>query len=508
MDKVTAPAPRMSRRSFLRGTSWIAGSAALSGTVSSCHNGLLKPSSSTSNGVHGSTVTITYWDWWVTQAVWVDDEIKRFEQAHPHIKIAKVTNAVNIYGNLLNLSAQSNKLPDVFMVSTQPTLSEQVKHGWLKNLDAYAGVSWRSRFPAHSFIEGNNELGGHLYTAPLAGNAPTYQLYINNKVFRAAGLTNPDGSVLLPHTWDDVTHAAETITQKGHGNVYGLGFGNGSFGLLPWWLDLFVRAAGSPAGSSGLDYRTGKYTYATDRNYGDCIALLMEWKRKGFIYPDAMSIGDEAARALFEQGKFGMTVGGVWNQSEWNSHHFTDYSLVTLLGPQETPLAYFYHSGGGSFVGISAKSAFAPEAWQWFDWLYSPEAGKRFVEKGIDLSIYPQNNDPHAITLAPFAQYVATSSKMLLGPDPGVRNPQTAQVGLLMKTVKPDISDTLVGIYTGQIQDVQSALSSLASNSQQSLDDAIKQAQQQGYKVSQADYVFSDWDPLKPYTGSSAHVYA
>lgn len=496
MDQVTMPAPRMSRRSFLRGTSLVASIVALS----ACRNGLLKPS--TERVTHGSTVTVTYWDWWVTQATWIDDEIARFEKAHPHIKIMKVTNAINTYGNLLNLAAQSNKLPDVFMVPAQPSLSEQVKQGWLKQLDAYATPAWRMRFPAHSFVEGNNELGGHLYSAPLTGHAPSFQLYINNKVFRDAGLTQSDGSIRLPRTWDDVTHAAETITQKGHGNVYGLGFGNGSFGLLPWWLDLFVRAAGSPGGSAGLDYRTGKYTYASDRNYADCIALFMEWKRRGFIYPDAMSIGDEAARALFEQGAFGMTVGGVWNQPAWNAHHFTDYSLVTLLGPQIKPLAYFYHSGGGTFMAVSAKSAYAAEAWQWFDWLYSPEAGKRFVEKGIDLSIYPQNAQLATPASAAFAQYVATASKILLGPDPALRNPQITQVSQLLKAVKPDISDTLSGIYTGQIHDVSSALSSLADSSQQALDDAIQQAQQQGYKVSAADYVFSDWDPTKPYVAS------
>ena len=60
-----------------------------------------------------------------------------------------------------------------------------------------------------------------------------------------------------------------------------------------------------------MDSRVGKWTYASDRNYADVIALLLSWKKNGYIYPNSMSISDEQARAYFERGQFGMTIGGV-----------------------------------------------------------------------------------------------------------------------------------------------------------------------------------------------------
>ena len=61
-----------------------------------------------------------------------------------------------------------------------------------------------------------------------------------------------------------------------------------------------------------------------------------------------------AARAFFERGKFGMTVGGVWNQPEWTQHKFTDYSLVTLPSPTATPKGYYYADPVGN--GPSSRS--------------------------------------------------------------------------------------------------------------------------------------------------------
>src|SRR5581483_8339199 len=115
------------------------------------------------------------------------------------------------------------------------------------------------------------------------------------------------------------------------------------------------RGAGSPGGAYDKDYRTGKYTQGTDRNYQDFINLLLEWKQRGYIYPDSASITDEISRAYFERGKFGMLPGGVWNQVEWTQHKFTDYSLVTLLSPTETPKGYFYYTPGGTMFAASGK---------------------------------------------------------------------------------------------------------------------------------------------------------
>ncbi len=486
--------PTLSRRTLLS-TAAAAGAAALGGaSLTAC---------SSSDSSSSSTVTINYWDWYVSQASWVDNEIKLFQKEHPKVKIKKTTQVTNQYADLVSLAFRSGNPPDILMVPKSPPITQQVNQGWLLPVDKWATSSWRSRFPQDSFVEGVDIFGGKLYTAPFAGPAPSFQLYIHNGVFKNAGLTNPDGSVALPKTWDDVSRAAAAIKSKSGGKVYGFGFGNSTNTTLAWWLDLFVRGAGSPGGAASgdvdsMDYRVGKWTYGTDRNYADVIALLMDWKKNGYFYPNSMSISDEQARAFFERGQFGMTIGGVYNQAEWTEHKFTDYSLITLPSPTDTPQAYFYGPPGGRFVALSSKTKHADEAWAWFDWLYSADAGKRWVEQAQGLSIYPQNNDPKAISFKPFAEYVAMASAGKVGPQPAIRNPETAKVA--MTAVKPDVNDTLSGIYTGQIKDIAGALSSLAGKRNQALADAVKKATGSGAKVSLDDYVFADWDPTKPYT--------
>ncbi|GCE15135.1 ABC transporter substrate-binding protein [Tengunoibacter tsumagoiensis] len=486
---------RRSRRSILQAAVTAAGALTLSELLSACSE---RPTTSP------STVNLVYWDWLIAQAPWVNNEIRLFEKSHPHIKIRKVTQGTGLYDTLFALAIKGNQVPDIFMIPETPMMNKQIAKGWLLPVDRWADHAWKARFPTGALQEGSNIFNGKLYTAPLSGMAPGLLLYINNAVFKQAGLVNRDGSVLVPQTWDDVTHAAESIQKKSNGTVYGFGFGNVGFSVLSWWMDVFIRGAGSVGGAGNtfglfgnLDYRVGKYTYATDRNYADCIDLFLDWKRRNYFYPDSLSVSDEVARVFFEQGKFGMIVGGVWNQAEWTSHHFTDYSLTTLVSPTTIPAGYFYHTNGGSFFGISAKTQHPEEAWAWFDWLYSPETGKRWVQMGEDLSVYPQNNDPALVTLAPFRQYIGMTNYTLAGPDPSIRNPETAHV--LLTPMKPDIGDVLTGIYTGQIADSSEALSALANRSQNILSDSITLAQQQGYNVSINDFIFPDWDILQPY---------
>ena len=480
---------RMSRRRFVRNAAVLAGTTALGGALAAC--------GSPSGG--SGRATITSWDWWVSQSPWLDNEVKRFAQVHGNLQVKRTINATSAYDRLFTLAERSGTAPDVFMISaTTVPLNQQVANGWLLPLDQWANASWRRQFPPYSFVEGSNTFGGKVYSAPFTAPSPWLQLYVNNKVFRDAGLTNPDGSVRIPATWDDVTHCADVITRKGAGSVYGLGFGNGSFPILPWWVEVFVRAAGSPGGSTGPDLRTGKYTFGSDRNYQDFLQLLLAWNRKGYFFPSSVSISDEIARSYFERGRFGMTVGGVWNQAEWTQHGFTDYTPTTLVGPYPQRRGYFYSNPGGAVLAISAKTKQPDQAWAWLNWFYGMDAGRRWVQEyHEDLSIHPQNNDPTRIGFKPFAEYVALRDLSIPGPSASVRNP--AQALVVVNPVQPDLGTILTGLYTGQVQDMRTALTDLDGRLESALDAGIKQAQQQGHRVSRDDYVFADWDVTRPY---------
>ena len=479
---------RMTRRGFLRVAAAVGGTTMAGGALAAC-----------GVGSGPGTVTVNAWDWWVSQSPWLDNEIKLFQQAHNNIQVKRTINASATYDKLFTLAERSNSAPDVFQITTDTVpLNDQVAKGWLMPLNKWATSSWRKQFPPYTFVEGTNVFGGKIYSLPLSAPSPWLQLYINNKVFRDAGLTNADGSVKIPRTWDDVTSFAQTITKKSNGTTYGLGFGNGSVPIFPWWVEVFVRAAGSPGGATGPDLRSGRYTFGSDRNYQDFAALMVEWDRKGFVYPNSVSISDEIARAYFERGKFGMTVGGVWNQAEWTQHGFKDYSLATLIGPYAQRKGYFYSTPGGQVMAMSANTKHPDEAWAWLDWFYSVQAGKRWVQEfNEDLSIHLQNNDPSAIHFEPFRQYVSMRDLSIPGPSASVRNP--AQAFVVLNPVTPNFGTVMTGIYTGQIKDVRSAFMQLDGRLQAALEDGIKKARQQGHNVTIDDYAFPDWNLARPY---------
>jgi len=447
---------------------------------------------------------VTSWDWLVSQAKWMDQEIKLFQQAHGGKTIKKTTQASDKYPDLISLAVRSDTAPDVFQLPRTPAIEEQVKSGWLLPLDKLANDAWKSRFGSGWFEEGGNTFGGKTYSAPFNGAGSNLQFYCHHGLFKEAGLTNGDGTIQLPKTWDEVTRAAEAITKKSAGKAFGLGFGNSGNFALAWWMELFCRGAGAVGGTNTIDYRVGKWTYGSDRNYADFLTLLLDWKNRGFIFPTSMSISDEQARAFFAQGKFGMIANGVWSQAAWTEAKFTDYSLVTLPSPTSTPKGSFYYGQASSsrMFGISAKTKEPDTALAWLDWLYSKEAGRRWVKAGLGLSVYPENNDPSGVEFTPFAQYVATSKTNLPGPDPKLRNPEMAKVKV--QAVKPDINDVAAGLFTGQLKDIAAAMSDLEGRLNKAQDDAIAAAVAAGAKVSAADNVFADWDPTKPYQTKKA----
>ncbi|MFE3450393.1 ABC transporter substrate-binding protein [Nonomuraea sp. NPDC059194] len=489
----------LSRRGLLSGLAGIGGLAALS----ACGGGSGSPSGSASPAANGGkSAAITHWDKWASQEPWVKKEIELFQAAHPGVTVNRTLQASGNLENLLGLAARGDNMPDVFMVA-QDRLDEHIKEGWVLPLDKYATPDWQKTFPAYSFVEGVNAADGKIYSAPFEGNGPSMQLYINNQVFKDAGLVEADGTVKIPKTWDDVTLFAEQITKKGNGSVHGLGFGNSAFPIIPWWIGFFLGGSGTPTQMAssvpgGMDMRTGKFTAYAERAYTDFLTLFLEWKNRGYIFPNSLSIDDEIARQQFARGKFGMTVGGVWNQPGWTDLGFTDYTTVVMVSPDGQQKSFFYHGAGSVHLAISAKAKNPDAAWEWFKWWYSKDAAARFVQelKG-GLSVYPEANDASKIDFAPFASYVAGSKLVLPGPQPSLRNPATIHV--VPEAAKPSFDDICTGIYTGQVKDIRAALDKLSENLEKNFEDALDKAKKEGHRVSRDDYVFADWDLTKPY---------
>lgn len=495
---------RFNRRMMLgAGLASVAGLAACRGPAQTSSGG------TGAGGGAGSKAkgTISYWDIWQSQSPWVDNEISLFQKANSGVTVKRTQQQTGAYTNLLTLGAKSGNLPDVRYVGGDPQLNVQVSDGWLAPLNDHLDDAFVHAMPPYSFVEGNNMFDGKIYSMPLSGNTdPGLFLFVNTKVFVDAGIVDDQGKARIPKTWAEVTDAAAKITAAGKGKVHGIGFGNSAFDLLSWWVQVFCQAESVTHGLV-LDLRVGKYTMGSDQVLADFCQLLTQWKKKGYIFPSAMSIDDETARVQFARGAFGMTVGGAWNIPGWKSDGFTDYAMTTRIGQGATPKYFAYSAPGGATLVMNAKAADKESSAAWIKWLNGPDAGKRWSQEYANgISIYPAANDPAGAKDQNFKNYLQViQGQTLPGPQPGVRNPDTAKVQ--PEAITPAAGDVLAGIYTGQLKDITAAFKDLEKHSNQNQAKAIAAAVKKGAKVSADDYVFDDWDPTKPYAYDNIDEY-
>ena len=267
----------LSRR-LLLGTGAGASLAALAG----CRepgggNTAASPTGGASGELGGSLV---HWDYWQSQAPYLENEIKLFKAA-TGVDVKRTQQQNGAYPDLLTMGAKSGDLPDTRYLGSNPTFSQQVSNGWLAPLNELVDDAWIKSFPAYSFVEGVNMVDGKIYSAPFETNtSPWIYLFINNQVFKDAGLVDASGNALIPKTWDDVTQYAKTITEQGKGKVYGLGFGNGAFNLLTWWSTLFCQGM-IPTGGTEIDLRTGQFTMGSDPVFGEFLELTSLFHEAG-----------------------------------------------------------------------------------------------------------------------------------------------------------------------------------------------------------------------------------
>jgi hypothetical protein len=113
-------------------------------------------------------------------------------------------------------------------------------------------------------------------------------------------------------------------------------------------------------------------------------------------------------------------------------------------------------------------------------------------------SVFPQANKPEYFP-TDADKYLNTQGPLMsrFGPQPTLRNPDVAKIQI--PAVKPDEKEIVKGLYTGQLTSIEEALAGLDKARTAAFEQAIKDAQAAGAKVSAEDYLFADWDMTKDY---------
>lgn len=229
----------------------------------------------------------------------LEDAVKRFEQAHPGVRVEIDTFSNDDYKTKLALEMASGNEPDVFFNwGAGGQTGQYISQGRVLDMGPYIQKNgWESRF-----LKSAEELcrrDGKLYCAPL--DLSVVVVWCNGRLFREHGLA-------YPKTWDDFQNVCQAFKSKG---VTPLSLGNydawpGAF----YFCYMANRLGGTAlfkdaaANANGKSFGDEVFVKA-----GDMTRKLAE---SGIFNQDYAERKEDEARKLFVRGRSAMYLGGSW----------------------------------------------------------------------------------------------------------------------------------------------------------------------------------------------------
>jgi fructooligosaccharide transport system substrate-binding protein len=302
-----------------------------------------------------------------------EEVVAAFEAAHPHIKInMQSMHWGHEYELRLRTELAAGDHPDIMAIDS-PNLALYANAGSLLSIDSYMQKEGTIEDIPEGILNGLT-YEAEIYLAPIVESS--IALFYNKNLFREAGIPFPSEDPNNPLTWDEVVEIAQKINNPEQG-VYGLdpaqGFGEGEgpayFKLPILWQ--FGAAVLSPDASTAEGYLNSKEALEALQFYQD-------------LYHKYRVAAVELPPALFETDKLAMTILGSWDLSVLQN--YPGFVLGEDFGIAPLPKAkYQIAPNGGWALGISAKTKYPDEAWEFVEFVTGYEGSKKFVEITGDL---------------------------------------------------------------------------------------------------------------------------
>jgi len=302
-------------------------------------------------------VTLTWWDAYTDTdgtVISIKNAIKKYEEAHPNIKIERVEVPFAELKKKLLLGAAGGELPDIVIIDN-PDHQAMAAAGVLADITDNV-KEWGE---ADSYFEGpwsSTIYKGKNYGVPLGSN--NLALFYNKELLEKAG-------VKPPTNWDELTAAAKKLTDKSKG-IYGMSVSaikseEGTFQFLP-----FVWQAGSDLNNFDSE--------------GTVKAITL-WKNlidNGYMPKDILTQNQQDIALQFINGKVAMMVNGTWQTGNLQQKANFDWDIVQL--PKDKKGGTIL---GGENFAITSTSEHKDEAWDVLEFIQQKDVLKELVkEKG------------------------------------------------------------------------------------------------------------------------------
>ncbi|MEG3628686.1 ABC transporter substrate-binding protein [Streptomyces poriticola] len=302
--------------------------------------------------------TLTFWHGWSAPAEVraVQENVDRFEKAHPYIKVKVVG---NINDDKLNqaLRAGGSNGPDVVSSFTTSNIGKFCSSGAFLDLEPFIE---KSKLDLDAMIPkpmlDYTRFEGTRCALPLLGDA--YGLYYNKDAFDAAGIEEP------PRTWSEFAEVAGKLTEPS-------GDGYEQLGFMPNF--------------HGYETTVGHYMSQWDHAYFDAdgrsniaedpaFAEMFRYQKKlvddlgGFAKLEKYrnTFGDEwGAEHPFHTGQVAMQLDGEWRLGMARDAG-VDFEIGTAPMPVADDEVDEYGKGflSGTIMGIAPQSQKQNAAWE------------------------------------------------------------------------------------------------------------------------------------------------
>ncbi|MFC8276093.1 ABC transporter substrate-binding protein [Streptomyces sp. NPDC057271] len=302
--------------------------------------------------------TITFWHGWSapSEVKAIQDNVDRFEKAHPNIKVKTVGN-INDDKLSQALRAGGSNGPDVAASFTTSNVGKFCHTGAFADLKPFLEKDRVDLDKTFSkILQDYTQFEGKRCSLPLLSDA--YGLYYNKDAFRAAGITAP------PKTWSEFTEVAKKLTKEKGDSYERLGF-------MPNYLGYETVPSHymSQWDHSYFD-GNGKSNLAKDPGFAEMLTYQKSLVDSlgGFAKLDRYrtSFGDEwGAKHPFHTGQVAMQLDG-----EWRLNFIKEAKVGFEVGVAPLPVAddevAEYGKGylSGTIIGIAPQSKKQNAAWE------------------------------------------------------------------------------------------------------------------------------------------------
>jgi len=305
-------------------------------------------------------VTLTYWGLWEEENI-INEAISEYQKTHPNVKITYVFQSPRDYRERLQSALARGEGPDIFRFHNTwvPMFKTELSPVPASVFDAASFESAFYPVARNDLRQGNSYVGVPLEIDGLG-------LFVNEDIFRAAGKS-------FPKTWDELRQTALELTVKdSQGKIQIAGIALGRTENVDHWSDIL----GLMMLQNGVDL-----TNPTGILAEDALTYFTIFSEKDQVWDQTLPPSTTA----FATGRLAMYLAPSWRVFEIKkANPNLSFTVVPVPQLQQTNVTWASYW----VEGVSKKSAFEKEAWEFVKYLSSKETLAKLYQNAAKTRLF------------------------------------------------------------------------------------------------------------------------